>query len=117
MGDLVKGVAPGFLLMPAREYEWERGERIEIRVPLEGKLSDFVEPGALAAGVRIAGEDEFKIFGGANIYLLWEITRVLFAKAEYPSLKDNECFNVVALEKDGDELIIYGEIITNVSND
>ena len=50
MGDLVKGVAPGFLLMPAREYEWERGERVELRVPLEGKFSDFVEPGALAAG-------------------------------------------------------------------
>ncbi len=114
MGDLVKGVAPGFLLMPAREYVWERGERVEIRVPLEGKLSDFIEPDAMAAGVRIAGEDEFKIFGGANIYLLWEITRVLFARAEYPSLKDDECFNVVALEKEGNELIIYGEVIKNV---
>jgi len=114
MTDTVKGVAPGFLLMPAREYVWERGERVELRVPLEGKLSDFIEPGAMAAGVRIAGDDEFKIFGGANIYLLWEITRVLFARAEYPSLKDDECFNVVALEKDGDELIIYGEVLKNV---
>ena len=116
MGEIVKGVAPGFLLMPAREYEWERGERVELRVPLEGKLSDFVETEALAAGVRIAGDDEFQIFGGDNVYVLWEITRVLFAKAIYPSLKDNECFNVVALEKEEDELIIYGEIIKNVSN-
>jgi len=111
--ETVRGVAPGFLLMPAREYVWERGERVELRVPLEGKLSDFVEPGALAAGVRIAGEDEFKIYGD-NIFLLWEITRILFAKAEYPNLNKDECFNVVALERDGDELVLYGEIIKSV---
>ncbi len=116
MGDVVKGVAPGFLLMPAREYEWERGERIELRVPLEGKLSDFLEPGALAAGVSIAGDDEFKVTDGNNVFVIWEVTRVLFAKAEYPNLKDDECFNVVGLEQDEDELVIYGEIIKNVSN-
>ncbi len=114
MVETVRGVAPGFLLMPAREYVWERGERVELRVPLEGKLSDFLEPGALAAGVRIAGEDEFKIYDGDDIFLLWEITRVLFAKSKYPNLRDDECLNIVALERDGNELVLYGEIIKSI---
>ena len=113
MVETVRGVAPGFLLMPAREYVWERGKRIELRVPLEGKLSDFLEPEALAAGVRIAGEDEFKIYG-SNVFLLWEITRVLFARAEYPNLAEDECFNIVALQVDGDELVLFGEVIKSV---
>jgi hypothetical protein len=39
---------------------------------------------------------------------------VLFARAEYPNLADDECFNIVALERDGDELILYGEVIKSV---
>jgi hypothetical protein len=113
MGQTVKGVAPGFLLLPAREYEWELKDRLKIRVPIEGKISDFLDPDSLASGVKIAGDDTFAVFDD-NIFFLWEIVRVLFAKSEYPGLLENECLNVVALEREDDELIIHGEIIQSV---
>lgn len=114
MAQTARGVAPGFLLMPAREYKWELKNRVEIRVPIEGKISELLEPGALDAGVKIAGDDEFVTFEG-DVFFLWETVRVLFATSLYPNLLDDECLNVVALERDGDELIIYGEIIRSVS--
>ncbi len=113
MGEAVKGVAPGFILLPAREYKWELKNRIEIRMPIKGKISDLLGSEALAAGMKIAGDDEFAIFDD-NIFFLWEIVRVLFAKSQYPSLFENECLNVVALERDGDELVIHGEVIQSV---
>ncbi len=113
MNDTATGVAPGFILLPAREYKWQLKNRIEIRIPIEGKISDFLDSEALSAGVKIAGDDEFAVFGD-NIFFLWEIVRVLFAKSEYPSLFENECLNVVALERDGEELVIYGEVIQSV---
>ncbi len=113
MNDTVMGVAPGFILLPAREYKWQLKNRIEIRIPIEGKISDFLDSETLAAGVKIAGDDEFAVFDD-NVFFLWEIVRVLFAKSEYPSLLENECLNVVALERDGEELVIHGEVIQSV---
>jgi len=113
VSQTVKGVAPGFLLLPAREYEFELKNRLEIRMPIEGKISDFLNEEALAAGVQIAGDDEFAVFDG-NVFFLWEIVRVLFARAEYPALLGNEYLNVVALERKGNELIIHGEVIARL---
>lgn len=106
----VKGVAPGFLLLPAREYTWELIRKVQISIPIEGKISETLNDVELASGVKIAGEDDFCIFEEDTFYL-WEIVRVLFAKVSYPQLKDDECLNVVALERTGNDLIIYGEII------
>ena len=113
MSPSVKGVAPGFLLIPAREYEWQLKNRVEIRIPIEGKISDFLGAESLAEGVKIAGDDEFVVFDD-GVFFLWEIVRVLFARSEYPSLSEKECLNVVALERDGEELIIHGEVIQSV---
>lgn len=112
MGQVVTGVAPGFLLFPAREYKWELKDRVQIRVPLAGKISEFLNEADLAEGVKIAGDDEFSIFDG-EVFLLWELIRVLFAQSKYPALKDDECLNIVALEKDGDSLVVHGEVIRN----
>lgn len=112
MGKIVTGVAPGFLLFPAREYKWELKDRVQIRVPIEGKISEFLNEADLAEGVKIAGDDEFSVFDG-DVFYLWELIRVLFARSEYPSLNDDECLNVVALEKDGDSLVVHGEVIKN----
>lgn len=109
----VKGVAPGFLLLPAREYEWLLQRKVQIRAPLKGKIRDLLGEKALAAGVKIAGEDDFSVFED-DLLLLWELVRVLFAQSQYPALNDDECLNVVALEFEGDEVVIHGEVIKNV---
>lgn len=113
MGQAVRGVAPGFLLLPAREYKWELKNRAEIRIPIEGKISALLEPGALEEGVKIEGDDTFVIFD-EGLFSLWETVRVLFATSLYPNLLEDECLNVVALERDGEELVIHGEIIKSV---
>lgn len=113
MSSTVKGVAPGFLLLPAREYSWELVRRIEVEVPNTGSLQELVGPKEFAPGVTFSGEDSFSVFED-NTLLLWELIRVLFAKAAYPALKDDECLNVVALDFKGDTVVLHGEIIRSV---
>jgi DNA-binding transcriptional LysR family regulator len=110
----VKGVAPGFLLLPAREYDWELKNRISIHVPLTGSIRELLGERELDAGVRLMGDDEFSICDG-TVIRLWEVVRVLFAEAQYPALEDDESLNVVALEQTESEIILYGEIIRSVS--
>ena len=107
------GVAPGFLLLPAREYEWELLKKIELRLPLKGSISEVLKKDLMMADMQIAGEDEFSIFEN-NLLLLWEVVRVMFAGSRYPALEDNECLNVVALEFTDDEVVIYGEVIRSL---
>lgn len=109
----VKGVAPGFLLLPAREYDWELVTKVEIRVPNEGSIRDLVAHSKVSDDVNFPGADNFTVLGD-NLLLLWELTRVLFASTKYPDLKDNECLNVVALEIAGPEIVLYGEVIRSV---
>jgi len=110
MSNTVKGVAPGFLLIPAREYEWELVKKVQLEVPNSGRIKDLLSEKELAEGVTFPGEDEFSIFED-NLLLLWEIVRVLFAQIKYPSLEDDQCMNVVALQFSGDIITIHGEII------
>ncbi len=110
-----KGVAPGFLLLPAREYEWELKKKVEFRLPLKGAIEDITKKDSMPDGVTIAGDNEFSIFED-NLLLLWELVRIMFAGARYPQLDDDECLNVVALEFTEDEVILYGEVIQSVNN-
>lgn len=109
----VKGVAPGFLLLPAREYAWELDRKVEIRVPRTGSVSSLLSKTPLAVEASFPGEDGFSIYED-NLLLLWEIVRVMFAASQYPKLEDNQCLNVVALEILETELVLYGEIIRSV---
>ncbi len=111
--DKVRGVAPGFILLPAKEYSWKSVRRIEIRIPLEGKISEMLNESDLATGTTIGGPDEFSAFDEDGTVYLWDIVRVLFADFKYPQLLQGQCLNVVALAKDTEtnELIVYGEIL------
>ncbi len=108
-----KGVAPGFLLLPAREYDWELKKKIEMRLPLKGTIESILKKDDMPGGVQIAGDNEFSIFED-NLLLLWEVVRVMFAGTRYPQLEDDECLNVVALEFTDTEVIIYGEVIQSI---
>ena len=119
MSSTVRGVAPGFLLIPAREYTWELVTRVEIRLPNEGSIRELVGDKDFANGVSFPGNDDFCLFDDRTL-LLWEIVRVLFASAKYPQLKDDECLNVVAVEMprvEGEDIVVHGEIIRHVPND
>lgn len=109
----VAGIAPGFLLMPAREYSWQLKNKVEIRVPLRGSIKKLLSNIVGAGEIDVGGEDQFSIFED-NVLQLWEIVRILFVQAKYPALADDECLNVVALELIDDEIVLYGEIIKSV---
>lgn len=108
-----RGVS-GLVLLPARDFKWELHGRHTLTVPLKGKISELVTEHELASGVQIAGDDDFSIFED-GIFLVWELVRVLFADAQYPSLKEDECFNVVGLEITDEEVHVHGEVIRAVS--
>ena len=110
------GVAPGFLLLPAREYSWELQKRIELRLPLKGTIDEILAKDSMPEGVQIAGDNDYSIFED-NVLLLWELVRVMFAGSRYPQLEDDECLNVVALEFTDAEVVLYGEVIRSISGD
>lgn len=107
------GVAPGFLLLPAREYSWQLQRKIELRLPLKGSISEILNKDNLPGNVVIGGDDEFNIFED-NVVLLWDIVRLMFAGHRYPYLEDDESLNVVALEFTDTEVVLYGEVIKSL---
>jgi len=111
--DSVKGVAPGFLLLPAREYDWELCTRIQIEIPNEGSITSLLNRFEAQHDLKFPGEDEFCLFGD-NLLLLWEVVRVLFVSKKYPDLEDDQCMNVVAIEIKEDTIIVHGEIIRSL---
>ena len=116
MSNMVKGIAPGFLLIPAREYSWELVNRVQIRIPNEGSIKELIGPKDFAAGVSFPGDADFCLFDD-NALLLWEVVRVLFAGAQYPQLNDDQCLNIVAMDLPRtatDELVLHGEIVRHV---
>ena len=110
----VVGVSPGLILLPAREYVWELKNRLEIKIPNKGLISENLAEGDLAFGVKIIGEDEFLVFD-EGMLSLWEVPRILFARKLYPQLEANQAFNVTTLEIVDDEITIYGEIMLYLS--
>jgi len=115
MPDTVVGLPAGLLLIPAREhYNWERLNKIQIRVPNKGQVSELITPEERTQGLEIPGPDEFTLLED-QVFLLWEVVRVLFASNQYPNLEDDQCLSVTALEVDGDDIIVHGEIIRSVS--
>lgn len=111
--NTAKGVS-GLVLLPARDYNWELKGRHTLHIPLRGKISKLLEEHEFSSGVKIAGNDDFSIFE-EGVFLLWELVRVLFAEAKYPSLEEDECFNVLALEITNDEVLVHGEVIRSLS--
>jgi len=109
----VVGVAPGLILLPAREYVWELKKRMEIKIPNEGLISEHLKSGELSEGVKIVGDDEFLVFDD-NMLSLWEIPRILFAHKLYPALETTQAFNITTLEVSANEITIYGEVIESV---
>ena len=39
---------------------------------------------------------------------------MLFAQGKYPSLEDDQSLNIVALEFEGDEAVLHGEVIKSI---
>ena len=109
----VVGISPGLILLPAREYVWELKNRVEIKIPNEGLISEHLQPDELSEGVKIVGDDAFLVFDD-NMLSLWEIPRILFARKLYPQLEANQAFNVTTLEVSEGEITIYGEVIESV---
>ncbi len=114
MSDGAQGVAPGFVLMPARDYKWQVKNRIEIKIPLKGKVAQVVSARNMMDDFVIPGDDDFSIFED-DVFQMWEVVRILFASSQYPDLESDECLNVFAMEINGGELTLHGEVIRSMA--
>ena len=116
--ETAKGIS-GLVLLPAKDYEWELRGKHTIEVPMEGEISSLLKPKEFHADY-LGGEDEFCIYDSDDkTFLMWELVRVLFATAQYPSLAADEYFNIVAIENiiagdAGGVVRIHGEVIKRV---
>jgi len=109
----VVGMAPGLLLLPAQELVWELKNKLEIRIPNEGFVSQLLESTKLEDGVTIPGDDSFLISEPGFVYL-WQIVRILFAKNLYPKLENNQVFHITTLQIEDNELVLHGEVIEHI---
>jgi len=97
MSEEMIGIAPGFLLVPAREHRWEVKRNVEISVPKPP--SDRL------------GEDGPFFITEEGVSSLWMVVPFLFGNNKYPELADDECFNLTALEEDEEKIVLYGQIL------
>lgn len=106
----IKGT-PGFLLIPAREHKWKIvRDNVAISVPKVGFITELIKNSSLSDEVKIPGEDEFYAFED-NTFYLYQVPRVLFALGKYPSLENDQAFNVYAIIVEGDEIVLHGAVI------
>lgn len=97
---------PTLALLPARQFTFSVSEdTFMFKMPNKGKFSEV--------DTEFFAEDpgEFEIFseGNVNISIL---TKVLFATRQYPDMADNQLFCPINFKLDGEEVVIYGQLVT-----
>lgn len=103
---------PTLMLLPARKYAFSVSEQeYTIKIPRKGKYKDL-DP------AFFTDEDgEFNILSKSrdkdieNILYTPSVSKVLFATAQYPDLKDDEAFTPMAIVVKKDEVEIIGHVI------
>jgi hypothetical protein len=88
MSNQVQGVAPGLLLVPAREHKWE--VQAEVKITLPKPEESLLENGFCE---------------------LWKIVPALFVAHKYPDLADDQCLNITALEEGENGITLYGQLL------
>jgi len=105
---------PTPMMLPARNYKFRvYDEEFSITIPRKAKYVD------LDAEMFTEEDGEFDLMqysrkDKAQIIYLPTLSRVLFATAQYPDIKDNQAFTPIALIIKKDEVEIVGNLIEMV---
>jgi hypothetical protein len=102
---------PTPLLLPARNYRFRVYEQMHtITLPRKGKYIDFNDE------LFTEKDGEFNLLQyskskRAHTIYLPALSKVLFATAQYPDLKDGEAFTPIALVVKKDSIDVIGNLI------
>ena len=97
---------PTIALLPARNYYFKVYGKHKITIPRKGIYHEL-DPNFFSEA-----DGEFNLLDEKNaVMYLPAISKILFATAQYPDLKDGELFAPIALKFNKDTVDIYGQII------
>lgn len=97
---------PTIALLPARNYYFKVYGKHKITIPRKGTYHE------LAPDFFSESDGEFNLLDEKNaVMYLPALSKILFATAQYPDLKDGELFAPIALKFNADTVDIYGQII------
>ena len=102
---------PTPMMLPARNYKFSvQDQEYSITIPRKGKYVD------LDAEMFTEEDGDFNVMqyskkDASHILYLPSLSRVLFATAQYPDLKDTQAFTPIALIIKKDTVEIVGNII------
>ncbi|HLD90900.1 MAG TPA: hypothetical protein VI911_07810 [Patescibacteria group bacterium] len=98
---------PTIALLPARNYYFKVYGKHKITIPRKGSYYE------LAPDFFSESDGEFNLLDEKNaVMYLPAISKVLFATAQYPDLKEGELFAPIALKFNESTVDIYGQIIS-----
>lgn len=103
--ETVKGV-PTLAFLPARPFSFKvSSDTYMFRLPNKGKFSE------LDKEFFAEDDSEFEIYseGIVNISI---ISKILFATRQYPDLESNQLFCPINFKLDGENIVIYGQVVT-----
>jgi len=106
---------PTMMLLPARKYAFTVSKQeYTIKIPRRGKYKDLdpkffkEEDGGFDI---LADYEDDEEEGIENVLYMPSISKVLFATATYPDLKEDQAFTPIALIVKKDEIEIIGQIV------
>jgi len=109
---------PTMMLLPARRYAFTVSEQdYTIKIPRRGKYKDldpkfFTDEDGEFDILAKSGDE-----GVEQILFMPSISKVLFATAKYPVLKEDQAFTPIAIVVTKDEIEIIGQIVQMLRED
>lgn len=105
LNETLQGI-PTLALLPAKQFSFTVStDKYMFKVPNKGKFSE-IDPEFF-----IDDDSEYEIYseGNVNISIM---TKVLFATHQYPELAPNQLFCPINFALEGDDLVMYGQIVS-----
>ena len=109
---------PTMMLLPARRYAFTVSDQdYSIKIPRRGKYAD------LDPQFFTEDDGEFDILADSEekdiekVLFMPSISKVLFATAKYPNLKEDQAFTPIAIVVTKDEIEIIGQIVQMLRED
>jgi hypothetical protein len=99
---------PTLALLPAKQFSFTvSSDRYMFKMPNKGKFSD------IDSEFFAEDDSEFEIYSEGNVNISI-VTKLLFATRQYPDMEPNQLFCPINFKLDGDDVVMYGQIVTMV---
>ncbi len=110
VNDILLGI-PTLALLPAKQFKFKvSDDKYMFKIPNKGLYKEIDS--------EFFADDEatFEVYSD-NIVNISVITKILFATRQYPALEDNQLFCPINFSLDGEEVKIYGQVVTMLGAD